>query len=101
MQYEMCYTNILQVLDLSQIPLKAVDRTMEDPFVIGGGPCSYNPEPIADFFDMFYIGEGETVYFDLMDAYKAFMCRCFMRRVTMRMEHWQIFIRSVKRHRRK
>ena len=70
LQYEMCYTNILQVLDLSQIPLKAVDRTMEDPFVIGGGPCSYNPEPIADFFDMFYIGEGETVYFDLMDAYK-------------------------------
>ena len=70
LQYEMCYTNILQVLDLSQIPLKAVDRMMEDPFVIGGGPCSYNPEPIADFFDMFYIGEGETVYFDLMDAYK-------------------------------
>ena len=70
LQYEMCYTNILQVLDLSQIPLKAVDRTMEDPFVIGGGPCSYNPEPIADFFDMFYIGEGETVYFDLMDTYK-------------------------------
>ena len=60
-QYEMCYTNILQVLDLSGIPLCAKDRTMEDPFVIGGGPCTYNPEPIADFFDMFYIGEGETV----------------------------------------
>ena len=60
LQYEMCYTNILQVLDLSGIPLKAKERTMEDPFVIGGGPCSYNPEPIADFFDMFYIGEGET-----------------------------------------
>ena len=43
---------------------------MDDPFVIGGGPCWYNPEPIADFFDIFYIGEGETVYFDLMDAYK-------------------------------
>ena len=70
LQYEMCYTNILQILDLSKIPLLAKDRTMDDPFVIGGGPCSYNPEPIADFFDIFYIGEGETVYFDLMDAYK-------------------------------
>ena len=71
LQYEMCYTNILQVLDLSGIPLFAADRTEEDPIVIGGGPCVYNPEPIADFFDMFYIGEGETVYYDLMDAYKA------------------------------
>lgn len=70
LQYEMCYTNILQILDLSGIPLLAKERTTEDPFVIGGGPCSYNPEPIADFFDLFYIGEGETVYFDLMDAYK-------------------------------
>ena len=70
LQYEMCYTNILQILDLSGIPLKAVDRTLEDPFVIGGGPCAYNPEPIADFFDIFYIGEGETVYFDLMEEYK-------------------------------
>lgn len=69
-QYEMCYTNILQVLDLSHIPLLAKDRTMQDPFVIGGGPCTYNPEPIADFFDLFYIGEGETVYFELLDAYK-------------------------------
>lgn len=70
LQYEMCYTNILQVLDLAQIPLIAKERTKEHPFVIGGGPCAYNPEPIADFFDMFYIGEGETVYDDLMDAYK-------------------------------
>lgn len=71
LQYEMCYTNILQVLDLSQIPLKAKDRGLEDPFVIGGGPCAYNPEPIADFFDIFYIGDGETVYDELMDAYKV------------------------------
>ncbi len=70
LQYEMCYTNILQVLDLSKIPLLSTERTLDDPFVIGGGPCSYNPEPIADFFDMFYIGEGETVYYDLMDEYK-------------------------------
>lgn len=71
LQYEMCYTNVLQILDLSGIPLHADERTWEDPIVIGGGPCAYNPEPIAPFFDMFYIGEGETVYFDLLDTYKA------------------------------
>lgn len=70
LQYEMCYTNILQILDLGKIPLLAKDRKEQDPIVIGGGPCSYNPEPLADFFDLFYIGEGETVYFQLMDAYK-------------------------------
>ena len=69
-QYEMCYTNILQVLDLSGIPLHAKDRTEEDPIVIGGGPCAYNPEPLAAFFDMFYIGEGETQYDALFDLYK-------------------------------
>ncbi|MDO4332118.1 MAG: TIGR03960 family B12-binding radical SAM protein [Eubacteriales bacterium] len=69
-QYEMCYTNILQVLDLSGIPLLAEDRADEDPIVIGGGPCTYNPEPIAPFFDLFYIGEGETVYRQLLDIYK-------------------------------
>ncbi len=69
-QYEMCYTNILQILDLAQIPLEASERTKEHPFVIGGGPCAYNPEPLAEFFDMFYIGEGETQYFRLMDLYK-------------------------------
>lgn len=69
-QYEMCYTNILQILDLSGIPLLAVDRSWEDPIVIGGGPCVYNPEPIADFFDIFYIGEGETQYRALLDLYK-------------------------------
>ncbi len=69
-QYEMCYTNILQVLDLSKIPLFSKDRTEEDPIVIGGGPCTYNPEPIADYFDMFYIGEGETQYYALLDAYR-------------------------------
>lgn len=69
-QYEMCYTNILQVLDLSQIPLLASDRGEDDPIVIGGGPCTYNPEPIAEFFDLFYIGEGETQYYPLIDLYK-------------------------------
>ena len=69
--YEMCYTNILQVLDLSGIPLKSADRGEDFPIVIGGGACAYNPEPLAPFFDMFYIGEGETVYDALFDAYKA------------------------------
>lgn len=69
LQYEMCYTNILQVLDLAQIPLFAKDRGEDMPIVIGGGPCSYNPEPIADFFDLFYIGEGETQYRPLLDWY--------------------------------
>lgn len=69
-QYEMCYTNILQILELSQIPLEAKQRTKAHPFVIGGGPCAYNPEPLADFFDLFYIGEGETQYYRLMDLYK-------------------------------
>ena len=70
LQHEMCYTNILQVLDLSGIPLYTKDRTMEDPFVVCGGPCTYNPEPIADFFDLVYIGEGETSYRELLDKYK-------------------------------
>ena len=69
-QYEMCYTNILQILDLSQIPLHASDRSEDDPIVMGGGPCAYNPEPLAKFFDIFYIGEGETVFDELLDEYK-------------------------------
>ena len=70
-QYEMCYTNILQILDLSQIPLLSSQRGEECPIVIGGGPCTYNPEPLADFFDMFYIGEGETRYGELFELYKS------------------------------
>lgn len=71
-QYEMCYTNILQVLDLSGMPLYAKDRTKGMPIVIGGGPCTVNPEPMADFFDMFYLGEGETSYDELLDLYKIY-----------------------------
>ena len=70
LQYEMCYTNVLQVLELAGIPLMAKERKKQDPIVIGGGPCAYNPEPLADFFDLFYIGEGETVYRQLLDLYK-------------------------------
>ena len=69
-QYEMCYTNILQILDLSGIPMMASERGEDDPIVIGGGPCTYNPEPLADFFDMFYIGEGEETYPELIRLYR-------------------------------
>ena len=61
LQYEMSYTNVLNMLDLAKLPLRAKDRTEEMPLVIGGGPCAYNPEPIADFFDLFNIGEGEDM----------------------------------------
>ena len=70
LQYEMCYTNILQVLELSHIPIWQRDRDNGDPITICGGPCTYNPEPIADFFDIVYIGEGETSYDALFDLYK-------------------------------
>ena len=66
--YEMCYTNVLQLLDLSQIPFLAKERGEEFPLVIGGGACAYNPEPLAEFFDLFYIGEGETCLLYTSDA---------------------------------
>jgi len=69
LQYEMCYTNVLQILDLAGMALHADQRKESDPLVIGGGPCAYNPEPLAEFFDLFYIGEGETVYDQLLDVY--------------------------------
>lgn len=71
LQYEMCYTNVLQILDLAGIPLLASNRTEDDPIVIGGGPCTYNPEPISEFFDIFYIGEGETQYRNLITLYET------------------------------
>lgn len=70
LNYEMCYTNVLQILDLGQIPLLAKDRTEDDPLVIGGGCCTYNPEPMADFFDLFYMGEGEISFYELFHLYK-------------------------------
>lgn len=71
-QYEMCYTNILQVIDLAGMPLYSKDRKKGMPIVIGGGPCTVNPEPMADFFDMFYLGEGETSYDELLELYKVY-----------------------------
>ena len=69
LQYEMSYTNVLYVLDLANIPLLAKDRSNDDPIVIGGGPCSYNPEPVADFFDVFCIGEGENSLRETVEFY--------------------------------
>ena len=83
-QYEMCYTNILQVLDLAQIPLLSKDRGNDVPIVIGGGPCTYNPEPIADFFDLFYIGEGETRYAELIALYRQHKKAGFDRKAFLR-----------------
>ena len=70
MMYEMCYTNVLEILDLSGIPLYSKDRGDDCPIVMGGGACTYNPEPIADFFDLLYVGEGEVQYDHLLDLYK-------------------------------
>ena len=69
LQYEMSYTNVLNMLDLSGIPLKSKDRGEEFPLIIGGGPCAYNPEPVADFFDLFNIGEGEEMLPELCRLY--------------------------------
>ena len=71
LQYELSYTNILNMLDLGGVPVLAAERTEEDPLVIVGGPCVYNPEPLADFFDFAIIGEGEEVMAQVMEAYKA------------------------------
>ena len=69
LQYEMSYTNVLNMLELSGIPLRSKDRGDEFPIVIGGGPCAYNPEPVADFFDLFNIGEGESLLVEIVRLY--------------------------------
>ena len=71
LQYEMSYTNILNMLDMAGVPLWSKDRGEDEPIVIAGGPCAYNPEPLADFIDIFYIGEGEVSYDELLDLYKS------------------------------
>ena len=70
LQYELSYTNILLMLDLGGIPLKAADRDDSWPIIVAGGPCTCNPEPLADFFDIFFLGEGEKVDLEVIDLYK-------------------------------
>ena len=71
LQYEMSYTNVLNMLELGRVPIWARERGEHDPLVIGGGPCSYNPEPVADFFDLFNIGEGEEMLPEIVELYIA------------------------------
>ena len=76
LQYELCYTNILYMLSLSNIPTLASDRQGKDyPLIIGGGPCAYNPEPIADFFDLFVVGEGEEALVEIIELYRGYKKR--------------------------
>ncbi|EDT25299.1 MULTISPECIES: TIGR03960 family B12-binding radical SAM protein [Clostridium] len=70
LQYEMSYTNILNMLNMGGIPLRASERTEKDPLVIAGGPCAYNPEPLYDIVDIFQLGEGEEGLNDLLDLYQ-------------------------------
>jgi radical SAM family uncharacterized protein len=70
LQYEMCYTNVINMLDLAGIPLRWWEREEHHPFVIAGGPCAYNVEPMADFFDLVVMGDGEEVINELLDVYR-------------------------------
>lgn len=73
LQYEMSYTNVLNMLDLGGVPVYSKDRKgFEHPIVVAGGPCAFNPEPIADFIDIFFLGEGEEVDLEVMDLYKKY-----------------------------
>lgn len=65
LQFELCYTTVLAMLELGGVPLHSKDRRRDDPLILGGGPCAYNPEPVADFFDAFVVGEGEEVVHEL------------------------------------
>ena len=105
-QYEMCYTNILQILELSQLPLHASERTDADPIVIGGGPCSYNPEPLADFFDIFltHIKSGKNPeraggsFWRVPLRSKVSMCLSSMMRPIMKTEHFCLSLLIIRMH---
>ncbi len=72
LQYELCYTNVLNMLDLSGIHIYSKDRTEDEPIIICGGSCAYNAEPLADFVDIVYLGEGEVLYDEILDIYKEY-----------------------------
>src|SRR5258708_40280995 len=67
LQFELCYTTVLAMLDLSSIPLCSAERRRDDPLILGGGPSAYNPEPVADFFDAFVVRQGQDVVHDLSE----------------------------------
>ena len=90
LQYEMSYTNILSALDLAGIPLRSADRK-DGPFIVAGGPCAFNPEPLAPFFDFFTIGDGEDSMHQYLDLYKQWKSenaprKEFLRRVAARVD---------------
>lgn len=84
LQYELCYTTILNMLDLAGLPVRAADRDERFPLVVGGGPCACNPEPIADFFDLFTLGEGEEVNLELMALYREHRKRGYVKAAFLR-----------------
>ena len=83
LQYEMCYTNILEMLDLADIPLFSRDRT-DGPLIIAGGPCAYNPEPLAPFIDAFQIGDGEELMVEFIECVRACKAEGLSRLETLR-----------------
>ena len=82
--YELTCTNICEALDLAGVPLRAVDRSEADPVVLGGGPCAFNPEPVADFFDAILVGEGEDAIVEIVEAHRAAKARDLSRPDTLR-----------------
>lgn len=72
LQYEMSYTNILNMLDLAGVTIRASERREEEPIVMCGGPCAYNPEPLYNIADMFVLGEGEELNTKILDLYKKY-----------------------------
>ena len=75
LQYELSYTNVLNMLDLAGVPLRSEDRKDLSPLVVAGGPCVCNAEPLADFVDLFFLGEGEEVDLEVIDLYKEFKAK--------------------------
>ena len=83
-QYELCYTAMLNMLDLAGVPLRAADRDESFPLVVAGGPCVCNPEPIADFVDIFFLGEGEEVDLEVINLYKEYKKNGYSKKAFLR-----------------
>ncbi len=84
LQYELCYTSVLNMLDLAGVPLRAADRGDAHPLVVAGGPCVCNPEPIADFVDIFFLGEGEEVDLEVINLYKEHKKKGYSKKAFLR-----------------
>lgn len=84
LQYEMCYTTVLNMLDLAGVPLRSEQRTEDMPLVVAGGPCACNPEPLADFVDLFFLGEGEEVDLEVINLYKEYRQKGYSKKQFLR-----------------